>query len=52
MKAMLLAFAATAVITVGAWYTLTHIVDWSAADRAASGEAVRLGGSGPDDEDE
>ncbi|SLN72624.1 hypothetical protein ROJ8625_03858 [Roseivivax jejudonensis] len=50
MKAMMLAFVATAVITVGAWYTLTHVIEFSAADRAATGDTVRLGDSGPEDE--
>ena len=40
MKTMWVAFAAMAVITVGAWYGLDQ-VGWSAADRT-SGDAVRL----------
>jgi hypothetical protein len=41
MKAMLLAFAATAVIAVGAYYTL-HEIGYS-AESQTSGADVRLG---------
>jgi hypothetical protein len=41
MKAMLLAFVATAVIAVGAYYTL-HEIGYSAEDQT-SGADVRLG---------
>ena len=40
MKVMLLAFAATALITVGAWYTLGQ-AGFSSDDRQSS-SAVRL----------
>ncbi|MCR9114995.1 MAG: hypothetical protein NXH84_17075 [Rhodobacteraceae bacterium] len=40
MKTMLLAFAATAVITVGAWFALGE-VGFSSDERSA-GDAVRL----------
>lgn len=40
MKAMMTAFAAIVVISIGAWYGLGQI-GFSAADRT-SGEAVRL----------
>ena len=40
MKVMMLAFAATAVITVGAWYGLGQ-AGFSSGDRQA-GDAVRL----------
>lgn len=40
MKVMLFAFAVTALIAVGAWYTLGHS-GFSSSDRQ-SGNAVRL----------
>ena len=40
MRAMFLAFAAIAVIAVGAWYGLNH-AGFSSAERTA-GDAVRL----------
>ncbi len=51
MKAMLAAFAATALITVAAWFTLTDVLDFTSADQGASERAVRLGDAAPEDRD-
>ncbi|SIS96899.1 hypothetical protein SAMN05421759_10827 [Roseivivax lentus] len=46
MKAMILGFAAIAVISVGAWYGL-NVWGFSAADTTSSPSAVRVGDAGP-----
>ncbi len=42
MKAMFTAFAAIAVIAVGAWYGLAEYGQFSSGDRQSTNNAVRL----------